>query len=147
MVNEQQEALQSKWNFDGAEYMLVFEIKKDVVDSLGMWELEKAYWNLRRLRGEVDAKLNRGKKIKALDDDGNEEIKEIKETEKAEMDRKIKELSEARDTYNNSSKLDDDKSAFYQILEEFYLHICYIMKKHGVYFREGEDKTYAVLRR
>ena len=144
---KQPESLQAKWNFDGAEYELIFGIKTLIVKNLNGWDLQNAYWNLRRLRVEMDAKLNRGKKIKELDDDGNENVKEIKETEKMEMDRLLNELGDERNLFDNSDKQDGDMSKFYLALENFYLHLCYVMKKHGVYFREGEDRTFAVLRR
>ena len=141
------ESLQSLWNFYGAEYQLVFEIKVQVVQHLSSWNLEDAFWSLRRLKGEIDAKLDRGRKTKVFDDQGNETIKETKVTEKQEMDNLLDNLTSARNIYLQSNRNDNDKTEFYFALENFYLHVCFIMKKHGVYFREGDDMTFAVLRR
>lgn len=151
MVNE--DTQQSVWNFDGAELLLIFEIKAEVVSNLQTWELESAYWKLRDLRRELDAKLGR-KEEKfegiVLEEDKEKHDKKKKKTksEKDAVDEKLKILEEERRKYNLiGSPSEKERGEYYLNLEEFYMHLCHLMKKHGIYFREGEDSRMAVLRR
>jgi len=141
----------SIWNFDGAEFFAIFELKAKFVNQMKDWDLEGAYWTLRTLRMELDAMLPIGfKKIIALTEEDKErqKRKQGKESEKAEVDRLLKELEEERKTYLTSDfSFPENKSRFFLVLEAFYMRLCSIMKKHKMYFREGEDSTYAILRR
>lgn len=142
----------SIWNFDGAELMLIFEIKKNIVEYLDSWDLGNAYKKVRLLRMEIDAKLKREKAKKDITD-FDKPIEKKKEkntfkTEKQEVDEMMVKLDNA---YNNfiikDEPEDSDKSLFYQEIEFVYMHLCFLMKKHGLYFREGEDNRLAVTRR
>ena len=153
-MGDDRDTQQSVWNFDGAEMFAIFEIKKAFINCLLDWDLEGAFWKVRTLRMELDAKLKRGNK-KVIDDfeDELDEQRKVKlnkkaTTEKKDVDEKLGELEEARQTYNSEEyKSDESKVKFYLVLEDFYMHLCYLMKKHGIYFREGEDMRLAVLRR
>ncbi|HUS51419.1 MAG TPA: hypothetical protein VMZ91_14715 [Candidatus Paceibacterota bacterium] len=135
------------WNFDGAELFLIFGIKQKIVEAFEEWDLESAYWKLRLLRIELDAKLQRGHKKLILEVEKRQNKKPTK-TEKQIVDEKLKELDNKYTTYKNlTDPTDDETSSFFQELQEFYMHLCYLMKKHGLYFREGEDMRLAVLRR
>lgn len=144
---------QTVWNFDGAELFEIFEIKKDFIYYLDNWDLENAYWKLRSMRRELDAVLKRKQKrfdgIHLTEEEKKKsKEKKKKKSEKETVDGDLKDLSDIRNKYvkeNNHS--DEDKTKFYTALENFYLNLCYIMKSHGLYFREGEDATFAVLRR
>ena len=69
-------------------------------------------------------------------------------TEKQLMDKRMKEIDNHFNNYISKSNITDkDKGEFYLILEDFYMELCYKMKQHGIYFREGEDNTFAVLKR
>lgn len=147
-MEEQESSQQSKWNFDGAELYIIFQYKTQFLEFLDVWDLENAYWKLRRMRGELDAKLKR-EHNKLLDSMEEEKEKKVKVTEKQLADEKLEELTVIREQYkidNNKNNL-ELKNKFYIALEEFYLFLCFLMKKHGLYFREGEDSTFAVLRR
>ena len=144
MIGEENQ--QAVWNFDGAEAQVLYSLKERFIWEMREWDLESAYWTVRAIRMEIDAKLNRGKK-KMIEEFEKDLGKEIKETEKDFVDRIMKEVDNERDIFLNSQKNDEVKGRFYFILEKFYMEICYIMKKHGLYFREGEDNTLAILRR
>lgn len=138
------DAPQAKWNFDGAESEAIFQLKSNFVLQMDHWDLESAFWTVRSIRRELDAKLERKKK-KIIEDFEKEQGKEKSKTEKQEVDEKLNELQELRLIWMNNPE--KQKINFYVALEEFYMHICYLMKKHGLYFREGDDSPLAVLRR
>ena len=151
MADDTQQAL---WNFDGAELFLIFKLKESTVYAMENWDLDEAYKKMRLLRMELDAKLARGniKIIREFEDEIEEakknKRKEPKKTEKKVVDEMLIVLDNAYTELRNNVNPDaTDKSKFYQELEKFYMHLCYIMKKHGLYFREGEDMRLAVLRR
>jgi hypothetical protein len=144
---EEGQTSQSVWNFDGAELYLIFQIKNKIVDSFELWDLETCYWKLRLLRMELDAKLQRVIN-KMIDEFEEKKEKKKTQTEKQILDDKLKFMDNKYSVYKDiSNPNDDEKSSFYQCLEEFYMHLCWLMKKHGLYFREGEDMRLAVLRR
>jgi hypothetical protein len=155
----EEDTQQAVWNFDGSELYLIFQIKSNIVFALENWDIIEAYKKIRLLRMELDAKLTRDKKKileefdDALEQSKNKnkspiEKKEKKLTEKEEVDGMMKELDEAYTEYTENNILTPKKqSLMYQLIEKFYMHLCYLMKKHGLYFREGEDFRLAVLRR
>ena len=132
---EQGGALQSVWNFDGAELALVFEIKQEVIERLKNWDLEGAYWKLREFRAELDAK-----QYKKLKDDA--EPPEIKITRDL-----MGELEEQRNMFNSTIHSNESISKFYSYLEAFYMYLCRLMKRHGLFFREGDDPSKAIFQR
>ena len=129
------EALQSVWNFDGAELALVFEIKQEVIERLRAWDLEGAYWKLREFRAELDAK-----QYKKIKDDA--EVPELKDTK-----RLVNELEEQRQIYISTPTTNESISKFYVYLETFYMYLCRLMKRHGLFFREGDDPSKAIFQR
>lgn len=141
------ETLQSVWNFDGAELNLIFELKLEVSNALQEWNLEAAYWKLRDLRREIDAKLNRTKKneIECYNEEG--EKQKVKLTEKELIDNFIIYVEKERNTYLLNYQGEGAASKFYLILEEFYMNLASLMKEHGLYFREGDDPSKAIFRR
>jgi hypothetical protein len=147
------ETQKSIWNLDNIELSILFEIKVKIITALDSWNLEGAYWELRNLRRELDAKIGRVKErfegITLEEDRKEKEEKKSKSSsEKEEVDKKLKELEKTRNIYNsNDKKTEKDKSEYYLALEELYMFLCFLMKKHGLYFREGEDNRMAVLRR
>lgn len=149
------ETQQSLWNFDGAELFLIFEIKQKVVIALEDWNVDEAYRKVRLLRMELDAKLKRGNKkiIQDFEDEIEEEKGNKKEktkkknTEKKEVDDMMISLDNCFSEYNQDRDDEDKKIKLYKEIESFYMNLCYIMKVHGLYFREGEDMRLAVLRR
>lgn len=142
------ESIQSVWNFDGAELGLIFQIKAEAGAYLNGWALEQAYWSLRNLRREIDAKLKttQGKEEYSVESEEGKK-KKIKLSEKEIVDHMLGELVKERTTFLTSEQKDEDFSRFYLALEEFYLLICRLMKEHGLYFREGDDPSDAFRRR
>ena len=144
---------QSVWNFDGAELFLIFQVKSAIFTSLKAWDLEESYSNIRLLRMELDAKLKRGNKKMVDDFDKEQQLQKNgkykkKLTEKENVDKLIKDLDEAYSGYMKlNSPSNKEKSVMYQALEFVYMELSHLMKKHGLYFREGEDMSLAVLRR
>lgn len=147
-------AQQSIWNFDGAELFFIFGVKSGVANALKYGDLEEAYRNIRLLRMELDAKLQRTKK--KIIEEFEEEIeaqKKIKRkgktlTEKEEVDNMMVLIDNYyTNNYNDNKDNETIRESFYKLIEEFYMHLSYLMKKHGLYFREGEDMRLAVLRR
>lgn len=141
------ETIQAVWNFDGAELALLFQFKVDVSVSLKSWNLEEAYWALRDLRREIDAKLNRDKKeeIIILDEKGNKQ--KMKMTEKEVVDYLLNEVEKERNNFLEDVEDVEYSSRYYLVLESFYMHIAHLMKVHGLYFREGDDPSKAWMRR
>lgn len=142
-----EEEIQALWNVDAAQLYVIFQIKTDASLYLTGWELEKAYWKLRDLRREIDAKLRREKPKKYMvrDKEGKKVAKEI--TQKEMVDYLLDELTKEREVFNNSEKSNEDYSRFYLILEEFYMTLSELMKEHGLYLREGDDPSQAFRRR
>lgn len=147
----EQENQKAVWNLDNVELFIIFQIKTEFIEALKYWDLKTAYWRLRDLRREFDAKIGRQKERFdgiTLDEDKEEKNKKKKTTtEKDEVDRKIKELENARTEFSRGKQTEDDRGKYYLVLEELYMYICFLMKKHGLYFREGEDSRLGVLRR
>lgn len=141
----------SVWNFDAAEFYVIFQIKNKFVDDMLKWNLEGAYWTLRTLRMEIDAKLKRKEDNKMLADMEQERIesgRKRKETEKEDVDNLMHEIDLRRKEYNsNRNPSDEARGEYYLILEGFYMYLCFLMKKHGMYFREGDDSRLAIFRR
>lgn len=134
---------QTLWNFDGAELNLIFTIKVECGIHLKSWDLEKAYWSLRDLRREIDAKLRRDKAedIDLYDREGK--ATKIKLTEKEMIDKFLEDCESERNVWLRSDFEIDDASRFYHVLEQFYLTLSFLMKKHGLYLREGADPSQA----
>jgi len=148
MSDEEQQ--NSSWNIDGLEHQLIFNLKSSIVYKLKNWDLDLAYWDLRLMRAEIDAKFSRGNKskIELESEMDKRELEKNKESEKQQVDRLMKELQEYRDKYVSLSVPNDhQKGEFFILLETFYMHLCFLMKVHGMYFKDGDSTKIAVLRR
>ena len=147
MEEQNQKAL---WNLDNVELTIIFQIKIQFIEALQSWNLENAYLRLRDLRRELDAKLRRAReRFEGITlDENKDDKKKVIIIEKDEVDKRLKDLEKIRSDYNKKqNKTEEDKGNYYLALEELYLYLCFLMKKHGLYFREGEDNRMAVLRR
>lgn len=113
------------WNMDEAVLKTIHELKTAFLIQIQHWQLENAYWTVRNIRMEVDAKL--------------------KDKEQKEANGKIKELEETRKKYLMDKR--NKRGEFYNCLEEFYILLNRYMKSHGLFFREGDDPRQAVLQR
>lgn len=147
---------QAVWNFDGAEMQAIFEVKAQFINEIRVWSLEDAFWTVRTLRMEIDAKLARekNKAAKAFEQFNEEQEAETDKkdkkkslTEKEEVDNLLLQLEQERQKYLPERNDSEVRIQFFLALEKFYMHLCWLMKKHGMYFREGEDNTLAVLKR
>ena len=115
----------TKWNFDDAESILIFEIKKQFVSDLILWRLEDAFWKYKALVMEVKPLIE----------------KEL--NEKTKVEQSIKDLSLFRNEYNLIKDPDSEtKGKYYELLEEKYIEICLYIKEHGLYFTEYEGEDY-----
>ena len=142
----------SVWNLDGAQFYSLFKIKEKFTDCMLAWDLEGAYWAARTLRMEIDAKLKRREENRLLAD--LEEAKAKRKntriiTEKENVDSLMQLVDEERSAFISSGghTNEEAKSRFFKVLEEFYMYLCHIMKKHQMYYREGDDNRLAILRR
>jgi hypothetical protein len=99
------------------------------------------------MRRELDAKLD--DKIRKHDNEEKfSEENKRKQNEKEIIDGLVSDLESARTEYNRKSNpSQDDKGKYYLIEESFYMALCRVMKKHGLYFRESDDPSQAILRR
>lgn len=139
---------QTIWNSDAFEAQILFEIKSEFMKSLLSWDLENAYWKVRALRMELDAKLIRKGQKKKLIEEFEGETKKETIDEKTDTDSKLNDVETVRKDFNQiNNPSDDERGNLFLSLENFYMHLCYLMKKHGIYFREGDDYRLAVLRR
>jgi hypothetical protein len=145
MDDYSKEQVEAKWNFDAAELLFIFDIKTECARYITEWKLDECYWRLRDFRRELDAKLVRGKtKIK---EEQEKESGNNKEVEKEVIDNSLNSLTGIRESWNKNQGDIKEKLAFYNALEEFYMELCHVMKKHGLYFREGEQFISAMHRR
>ena len=136
---------QAAWNADAIELSVVFAVKMEVSSLLDSWDLDKCYWKTRTLRRELDAILTRRKK-KLVDEFEKENNRETI-LEKVEIDSLIDTLNTEREIYLVNKDNNEAKNKFYNLLEDLYMHLCFIMKKHGLYFRESNDMGFAAGRR
>lgn len=125
MVSEDQQAV---FNFDVAELIILFQFKERALNAIQEFNLERAYWELRGLRRELDAKLDRRKKE---DETSKEHLKLI---------------TAMREQWLVNKNNEDLRNEFFTAIEEFYEYLCYLAKSHGIYFREGLDASKAALR-
>lgn len=144
-MGEYENTSQAEWNADGIELGVVFSIKLEIANLLDKWKLEECYWRLRAFRRELDAILTRHK-IK-LQTEFEKEHKKETELEKKMIDDEMKVLTELRETWLANKEDEEVKLLFYNSIEEFYMQLCFIMKKHGLYFRENRDAGIAAFRR
>lgn len=142
---------ESKWNIDGAQHAVLFEKKTIMQRYLEIWALEDCYWAGRNWRRELDAALKRERKRIEVnyDESSEEEKKQSKKklTEKEETDNLFKELTTIREQYLINQNDERIIKEFYGALEQFYMFLCYCMKRHGIHYREGEDSTFAILKK
>jgi len=115
------------WNMDEAVLKQIQLLKFIFIGHLHKWELESAYWTIRGIRMEVDAKL--------------------KDKEQENVEKELKELEMVRNTYLLNKTDAEKKGEYWYALEKFCILLNRLMKRHGVYFREGDDPKYAVLQR
>ena len=145
MGDEYDNSSKADWNADAIELSVVFAIKLEVSNHLDKWELEKSYWRLRAFRRELDAILTRKKK--KLQEEFEKEHNKETLLEKGEIDIMMEGLTTERQTWIEDKDNEENKLKFYNLAEEFYMHLCYVMKKHGLYFRESNDAGFAMARR
>ena len=144
-MGEYDNTSQANWNADAVELTVVFGLKLEVAASLDGWDLDNAYWKNRSFRRELDSLLTR-KKAKLQEEFEKEHNKETT-LEKGEIDTLMTSLTNEREIWIKNKSNEDAKLKFYTANENFYMHLCFIMKKHGLYFRETGDSGIAIFRR
>lgn len=137
---------ESLWNFDDKVSNILSELKANFLTSMFGWDLETAYFNVRLLWVESDAKLDRIKKMYPEKDEGEGENKlTAKSYHEADYAAYKLQNLEIHRKYWLEGKY--DKGLYYKELEDFYMLVCLFMKYNGLYFREGHDASRAALRR
>lgn len=117
MVYEEKEGEKAVWNIDDEILKIIKDLKIIFLIHMKDWKLEEAYWKLRLICVECDAKLN--------------------STEQKEVEEALKLLETNRQTFAKNGK--EKAGEFYFNLENLYKKINNLMKEHGVWFREMED--------
>ena len=110
------ETLKAEWNMDDSVLKSVLMLKYQFIEAMKGWNLDGAYWIVRQIRMEVEAKF--------------------KEKEQEQLANDILELEELRTNYFKDKSL---KGKYYRGLENFNIILNRLMKKHGLYFREHDD--------
>jgi len=117
-------SLKAVWNMDEATLKRIDSLLTIAEVHFIKWNLEDLYWTLRGIRREVSAKFKK------------EEIKEI--------NKKMKELEKQRKIFLENKNNSGD---FFILCEDFFMYLTLLCKRHGLWFREGDDPKYAVLQR
>lgn len=112
-----EDEVQTIWNMDEAVLRTVHQLKVLFIYQLHNWQLDEAYWTIRSLWMEVDAKF--------------------KPKERKEAITKIEDLEGERQQYVQDKI--QRRSDFYLKLEKFYIFLNRLMKEHGIFFREKLD--------
>ena len=110
------DTLKAEWNMDDSILKSVLMLKYQFIESLKNWKLDDAYWVVRQIRMEVEAKF--------------------KDKEQKKLAQDILKLEILRTEYFKDKKL---RGKFYRCLEDFNIILNRLMKKHGLYFREHDD--------
>ena len=121
-------APKSIWNLDDARLRTLNYFMVLCDEAFSLWELNEIYSHLRSIRRIICAKIN--------------------DVEFGKVTIAFKELEILKRTMNKGEK-DYDKKVieYYNKCDEIYISMSRLMKKHGLFFREGEDPTKAVLKR
>ena len=106
---------------DDAVLKTISLLKTSFLIYLKEWELDRAYWILREIRAETESKF--------------------KEAEQKELEEDIKKLEDIRKKYLENK---EKRGEFFIELEKFSIKLNRLMKKHGLYFREGINIRKAV---
>jgi len=104
----------AEWNMDDEILKIIKQLKSFFIIYMNEWELKNAYFILRQLRMEIDAKL--------------------KPEEQKEAEKKMGKLERKRKEYLKNQK--EKKGDFYGSCEEYYIFLNRLMKEHGLFFRE-----------
>jgi len=116
--------LKTLWNMDDAVLKAICRLKLLFTFYMQMWKLDDAYWILRIMRAEMESKLKEEEQ-----DTIEAEMEKLEQTRKNYLIQKIK------------------RGEFFLVLENYYILLNRLMKKHGLYFREKDDPRFAVLKR
>jgi len=108
------ETKKAEWNMDDEILKIIKELKSLFIIYMNEWDLKNAYFILRQLRMEIDAKL--------------------KPDEQKEAESKMGELENKRREYLKNQK--EKKGEFYRSCEKYYIFLNRLMKDHGLFFRE-----------
>jgi len=118
--------IKSIWNMDEARLKTINYFLNKAELEFQEWDLENLYWTLRSIKRMIYAKL--------------------KKNEKENIDKELKELENFRKKID-IVKNGNERGKFYSMCENFYEKLTVLMKEHGLFFREGDDPRFAVLRR
>ena len=108
--------LKAVWNMDEAVCRTIHSLKNAFILSMKDWNLENAYWTVRQIRMEAEAKFT--------------------DPEQKLCNKKLKELEKSR---KECLKDKEKRGELYLSLESYYVVLNRLMKKHALYFREQDD--------
>ena len=108
------EAKKAEWNMDDEILKIIRQLKSLFIIYINDWDLKNAYFILRQLRMEVDAKLS--------------------PEEQKEAEKKMEKLEDKRKEYLEEEK--EKRGDFYSSCEKYYIFLNRLMKHHGLFFRE-----------
>lgn len=108
------------WNFEGAEAMLLFQIKLEYKNLLNDWDLDKCYFKARELSIECKTLLT---------DEEQEEVN----TQLTSLEVKRK------DQYKDRKITKEEQGEYYLALEKLYGTFNNYFREHGLCFRTKED--------
>jgi hypothetical protein len=105
------------WNMDDSVLKTLWYLKNLFIQQKQSWNLDKAYWTLRNIWMESEAKFN--------------------QKERDEIAKKINNLEKTRKEFVKDKT--NYEGIFYVELEKTYIALNRLMKSNGMFFREGED--------
>lgn len=114
MIDDEKKAV---WNIDDEILKIIKELKLSFIISMRNWKLEDAYWFIDLICMECDAKLM--------------------EQEREDIESELKKLEEQRQIFETNGRR--TAGNFYVNLRNLYKKINWLMKEHGVWFREREE--------
>lgn len=117
------------WNMDEARMRVLNQYLVMCEMSFLDWDLDNLYIQLVSIRRIISGKISKEEYDKA-----GEKLEEIEKLKK-QMD------------IDKEKDYDKKRVEWYNICDQLYVMLNRFMKKHGLFFREGDDPTRAALKR
>jgi len=117
MAYEDKETEKAVWNMDDSVLKTLWFLKNTFIMQKQEFKLESAYWTLRNIWMEVEAKFSKKER---------EKVKE-----------KVDNLETVRKEYLKNNH--NNSGTFYIELENVYISLNRLMASNGLYFRESDE--------
>ena len=117
------------WNMDESRMKAVDYYLSLCETAFINWNLEELYIYLKQVRRMISGKISE-EQFKKCDD-------------------MLQDMEKIRRSINidNEQETKKKKSELYEKADELYVYLNRLMKKHGMFFKEGDDPTRAALKR